>query len=125
MAVVGAQLNCQAAHRYARIGGERVGATDGEAADYRYPILGERACCRQRGGLAAGLEVAADAQAFRVVLAIARVVAGLGFEGVDDALRSQLRPADPACGVGKACAQSQHHGANAGQAQGLVRAVQG
>jgi len=125
LAVIGTQLDCQAAHRYAGVRGERVGTADGEAADHRHSRLAESPCCRQARGLATGLEVAADVQALGVVLAIPRVVPGLGFEGIDDALWRQLRPAYPACGIGEAGAQRQQHGADAGQAQRLGRALQG
>ncbi|MNJ61316.1 hypothetical protein D3C77_570980 [compost metagenome] len=50
---------------------------------------------------------------------------GLGFEGVDDALRGQAGFAKPAGSIGKGGARAQHHGADGGQAQGLGRAVQG
>jgi len=59
-----------------------------------------------------------------VVFAVAWVVPCLGLEGVDDALWRQFRCADPAGGIGKACAGSQHDSADGRQAQGLGGAVQ-
>lgn len=124
LAVIGGQLNCQAADRYAGVRGERVGPADGETANDRHPWLAECACRGQAGCLAAGLEVTTDAKPLGVVLAVAGVVPGLGFEGVDDALRGQLRLAQPASGIREAGTCGQHHGADGGQAQGLGRAVQ-
>ena len=54
-----------------------------------------------------------------MVLAVARVVAGLGLEGVDDALRGEALGADPAGGIGEACTQCGDAQANGSQAQGI------
>ncbi|MNN37999.1 hypothetical protein D3C81_1519730 [compost metagenome] len=122
--VVGTQLNGQAAHGYAGIRRERVGTANGETAGHRHACLAEDARSRKVGGLPAGLEVAADAQALGMVLPVAWVMPGLGLEGVDDTLWRQPAFAEPAGGVGKAGACGQHHGADGSQAHGFRRAVQ-
>ncbi|MNR37192.1 hypothetical protein D3C85_1551890 [compost metagenome] len=83
-----------------------VAAAYGEAADHRELAGGEDAGAGQLGRLPVAVEMAADADAFRVVLAVAGEFPGVGLEGVDDVLRGQAFAADPAAGVGEGCGQA-------------------
>ncbi|MCY1435998.1 hypothetical protein D9M71_521120 [compost metagenome] len=100
-----------------------VGAADGEATDHRYVALVEHPGSGQARRLPAAQEIAADAQALGVILTVAGVVPGLGFEGVDKALRGQALGADPAGSIGKAGGQGGKPEANGSQAQGAGATV--
>ncbi|MCY1219936.1 hypothetical protein D9M72_319310 [compost metagenome] len=104
-----------AAGGYAGIRRVGIAAADGQAADHRHLAVGEDAGAGQLCGLAVALEVAGNADALRVVLAVAGKFAGVGLEGVDDPLRCQVLAADPAAGVGESGCQCAGGEADHGQ----------
>ncbi|MNP15437.1 hypothetical protein D3C76_1077930 [compost metagenome] len=95
-----------AADGHPGVRGVGIAAADGQTADHRNLPRGEDAGSGKAGRLAVAVEMAADADAFRVVLAVAGEFPGVGLEGVDDVLRGQAFAADPAAGVGESCGQA-------------------
>ncbi|MCY1283742.1 hypothetical protein D9M70_326270 [compost metagenome] len=104
-----------AAHGHPGIRCMGVAAAYGEAADHRELAGGEDAGAGQLGRLPVAVEMATDADAFRVVLAVAGKLPGVGLEGVDDVLRGQAFAADPAAGIGEGRGQAADGESDQGQ----------